>query len=211
MATKAKTTDITVTKGLVDLKTLDKRINRNIDDGTFISAKKITSEDTIDGVSKKEADKTIKSSQQTVMDLIKRRNSIKQAIVVSNATNKVTVGNETFTVAEAIERKNTIMYEKSLLRTMKEQYSDAHNMVEVRNGKLDNEMNAILARMSDSEGPVATDFIANYKKDNGYEIFDPILLIKHIAKLEESIENFEADVDIALTLANSTTTITIPA
>ena len=49
------------------------------------------------------------SDFQSLNDLIKRRNQVKNAIVSSNAVTKVTVGGQTMTVAEAIEYKTIIL------------------------------------------------------------------------------------------------------
>ena len=49
------------------------------------------------------------------MDLISRRNKIKSAIIMSNAKTVVEVAGKQMTVAEAIDKKSSIEYEKELL------------------------------------------------------------------------------------------------
>ena len=65
-----------------------------------------------------------KADYQSIEALIKRRNAIKSAIVVSNATTKIEVAGVKMTVAEAIERKTSISYDIQLLDKLKEVYAD---------------------------------------------------------------------------------------
>ncbi|HYK73264.1 MAG TPA: hypothetical protein VEV44_09105, partial [Pseudoneobacillus sp.] len=102
--------EITIAKGLVELKLLNNRINRVINDSVFagftVGKKVMTGFNDIE-----ELEQRAKSDYQSVQDLIKRRNEIKSAIVVSNATTEVQIADKTLTVAEAIERKSSIEYD----------------------------------------------------------------------------------------------------
>lgn len=60
----------------------------------------------------------MQASYDKVMGLISYRHKIKALVVQSNACTKVIVGKEEMTVAEAIERKQSIQYEKDLLEVM---------------------------------------------------------------------------------------------
>ena len=99
MATKEQ---MTVHKALAELKIIDSRIENAISGGTYVVANK-HSNTKIHGVTIDEFKTQMKSDFQKVTDLIARRNAIKRAVVASNATTKVKVGNVEYTVAEAIE------------------------------------------------------------------------------------------------------------
>ena len=113
------TEKMTIHKALAELKIIGDRINSSISTATFIKANKHSNEK-INGVSIEDFRKQIQGSWDKSNDLIKRRNAIKRAVVLSNATTKVKVGIEEFTVAEAIEMKNTGMqFKKELLKMKK--------------------------------------------------------------------------------------------
>ena len=78
------------------------------------------------------------------MDLIRNRNTLKAAIVKSNAITYLEIGDKTMTVAEAIERKNSIQYEKDLLLAMKAQYASATVTVNKENTKVDNKVDELI-------------------------------------------------------------------
>src|SRR5690606_13391079 len=111
---------LSIAGALVELKLLDKRIEKATGNGLFVSYKLGQNVPKLFKNSE-EMLTTIKASHQSVTALITRRNMIKSAIVVSNATTKVTIGDESMTVAEAIERKNSIYYDKALLSSYQQQ------------------------------------------------------------------------------------------
>ena len=80
----------------------------------------------------------MKSSYDKATDLIKRREAIKRAVVLSNAVTKVTVADKEYTVAEAIEMKNHGMdFKKLLKQKIKKQYDAAMAQIITENGKLE--------------------------------------------------------------------------
>ncbi|MCP4369761.1 MAG: hypothetical protein GY797_16855, partial [Deltaproteobacteria bacterium] len=121
--------EMTISRALAELKLLDKRIRGTIEKGTFAGLaqgkKSITGYETND-----EFIKTAKSSIQSAQDLIKRRQAIKSAIVNSNAKTEVTIADKKMSVAEAIERKSSIEYEKLLLQKLKTKYFSAKDDLE---------------------------------------------------------------------------------
>lgn len=68
-------------------------------------------------------------------DLIKRRNAIKRAVVLSNATTKVSINGIEYTVAEAIEMKNHgVEFDEKMLAALKKQYDKALAEILKQNG-----------------------------------------------------------------------------
>lgn len=129
------TNEMTITRALAELKLLDKRINRTINEASFgglTVGKKISA-----GFNNaEEIESRAKSDLQSVQDLIKRRNDVKSAIVVSNATTEVEIAGVRMTVAEAIERKTSIVYDHGLLAKLKNTYAQLTSQVDNINAEM---------------------------------------------------------------------------
>ena len=210
----ADTRRITVTAGLVDLKTYDSRIMKAIDDGGFIGAKKKQS-DKVGHLNVNNFIDNAKSNYQSVIDLISNRAKLKSAIVQSNATTTVEIGGVTYTVAQVIERKSSIEYDKKLLESLKQQYKKATDTVLKENIKADSKVDMMLTtyfgkdtdkKINENDIKIIADQIMG---QNEWELIDPLDLYSKIEKLEEDISTFEANVDKELTISNSTTFIEV--
>lgn len=209
------TEKMTVHKALAELKIVDDRIVSAINGGTYCVANK-HSNDKIKGVSLEEYKKTMQGYYDKATDLIKRRNAIKRAVVLSNATTKVNINGVEYTVAEAIEMKNHgVEFDDMLYRTLNNQYLKAQAEILKQNGD-DLEKRAeqyVIGIYGSKEGKTNTDDFEKTKKDfitaNSYEMIDPIKILDKINSLEESISSFRAEVDAALSTSNAITEIEI--
>ena len=204
-----------VTKGLNELKLLDSRINRKIEEGEFIAAAKL-SVPNVNGNITKEAYKTnAKADYQSIVDLIKRRNNIKSAIIQSNAVTKVDIAGKTMTVAESIDKKSSIQYEISLLEKLTIQYKKSSDIIIKENQKVDDSIEQLLNTAYGKEGKekitqASYDAIAEpYRKANEYGLVDALDGEKLIKEMKDKIESFLSEVDTALQISNSTTIINI--
>ena len=209
------TEKMTIHKALAELKIIGDRINNSISTATFIKANKHSNEK-INGVPINEFKSQIQGNWDKSNDLIKRRNAIKRAVVLSNATTKVKVGIEEFTVAEAIEMKNTGMqYKKELLNQLNRQYIDAIRVTEKENGETLQQKaeNYVIGLYGSKDGKVNIEEIENTKKqfivNNTFELVDPIKVRDKIDNLEKEISEFETEIDAALSCSNSLTEIEI--
>jgi hypothetical protein len=206
---------MTVHKALAELKVIGDRINTAIESSIFCKANKHSNEK-VNGVSVDEFKKQIQGSWDKSNDLIKRRNAIKRAVVLSNATTKVKVGNDEYTVAEAIEMKNSGMdYKKSLYNILNKQYTNAIQITEKENGEnLQQKAESyVIGLYGSKEGKTSNDEIENTKKqfivNNTFEIIDPIKIRNKIETLEKEISEFESEIDAALSVSNAVTEIEI--
>ena len=128
------TEKMTVHKALAELKIIDDRIISAINDGTYCIANK-HSNDKIKGVSVEEYKGVMQGYYDKAIDLIKRRNAIKRAVVLSNATTKLSVNGEEYTRAEAIEMKNHgVEFDEMMLEALKKQYNKAQAEILKQNG-----------------------------------------------------------------------------
>ncbi len=204
---------ISITEALNELKLYDSKITKAITNATFCGAAKKSS-DKVGVVKKEDFDERAKASYQSATDLIANRNALKSAIVKSNAVTEVEIGGKTMTVAEAIERKNSIEYDETLLNEMKRQYANATATVDKENKKVDAQIDKLLEAFTGKESDKKLDkeaisAIADpYKGKNEFEFIDGVGdMYDKIQKLESEIDLFKSNVDTSLCVSNSLTII----
>jgi exonuclease VII small subunit len=148
------------------------------------------------------------------MDLVKRRDSIKRAIVLANASTKVKIGSWEGTIAEAIEHKRSIEYQQNLLESMKNQLQEARKLYESTKSALDSRLERLLQSELGKDvktNPETLSALTNtFRANNKVDLVDPLDLATKVAELEEEISNFETNVDWVLSEANGKTTIEVP-
>lgn len=130
------TETMTVHKALAELKILDSRIGDAILSGDFVITKK-NNQDTVKGKTAEQYKTKATESYQKASDLIRRRNAIKNAVVVSNANTTVKIGDAEYTVVEAIEKKNHGMdYYVQLRDVLRQQFAKQKADLEKHNASL---------------------------------------------------------------------------
>lgn len=205
---------LSIHRALTELKMLNHRIEAATNDVSTVLANR-KSNSKINGVEIQEYEKQMQSSYDKVVGLIDYRNRIKFLVVESNAKTKVTVGKEEMTVAEAIERKQSIQFEKKLLEVMQQQYRSAINMVAKENDALPAKLETYLINIlgnKDKQSPEEVKLhTETFMKRNEYELIDPMNVKKKIEALNSRIEEFESEVDAVLSESNATTFIEVQA
>ena len=211
------TEKMTIHKALAELKTMDDRIYKTIRSTSYVLAAKHSAEK-INGVKVNNFKEQMRSGYQKVTDLIKRRDAMKRAVVLSNATTKVKIGDNEYTVAEAIEMKNHGMeFRSALLRQMNSDYIAAQNDL-ARNGgealekKSEQYVLAVIAAQpKDSKMSADSDVMKGlrqtYIENNTYDLIDPLDITKVMEALDAEINEFNAEVDAALSVSNALTVI----
>ena len=130
----ATTETMTIHKGLAELKILDGRIKKEIQNGLYCAANK-HSNDKINGIPIEDFEKSVQGTYDKVTDLIKRQEAIKKAVALSNAKTYVDIAEVKYTVAEAIWMKNHgIEFKAMLINIMEKQYQQAQAEVNRQNG-----------------------------------------------------------------------------
>lgn len=209
----ATTEKMTIHKALAELKVLDKRITASVS-VQFCVANKHSNEK-ISGLALKDWKDIAQSNYQKANDLIRKNEAIKRAITLSNATTKVKIGDDEYTVAEAIWMKNHGMDSyMMLLRALQNQYGKAKVQCERENGEtLEKRADEYIFGLFGSKEKAAGEEIENLRKtfieSQQYEIVDPIQIAEEIQRLEEKISSFESEVDAALSVSNAITEIKI--
>jgi len=204
------TTKQSIARSLVELKTIDGRINKTINNGIFITYK---TKHKNTRYTEEEFRKTATSDYYSIADLINRRDKIKNAIVLSNATTIVEVSGEKMTVSQAIEYKNTIAYQTAMLSKMKQQRQmvivevDAHRQ-RVQN-KVDENIKIICGKDGKPDAATLKMVMDGISAGDPVDVYDPLNLDKIIENMEKDIEDFAANVDFVLSESNATTFIEV--
>ena len=210
---------MTVHKALAELKVIDSRINKAIIEGNYVVANKHSNEK-IQGKTINDFKDHMRACHNKVTDLINRRNAIKRAVVLSNAVTKVKVGDQELTVAEAIEMKNHgMLFKSSYVRAMASQNVAAQSELNRNSGEAIEKraekyiLDVIAAQPKDAKMTVDSDAMKalrkTYIENNTYDLIDPLNVTKLIEELSNEIEEFNTEIDAALSVSNALTVIEI--
>lgn len=211
------TEKMTVHKALAELKVIDDRIDKAISEGVYVIANKHSNEK-IQGMTIEQFKEKMKASHQKVTDLINRRNALKRAVVLSNATTKIKVGNDEYTVAEAIEMKNHGMeFKTNYMRMIASQNLSAQADINRNSGEAIEKraeqyvLSVIQAQPKDAKMAIDSDAMQalrkDYIKNNTYDLIDPLKVNDIIEKMADEINEFNTEIDAALSVSNALTVI----
>ncbi|MFN8674299.1 MAG: hypothetical protein U0457_19725 [Candidatus Sericytochromatia bacterium] len=201
---------MTITRGLVELKLLKKKIDNKTNSCNFVGVIQGKKDITINLVNIEEFKNNAKAELQSIKTLIERRKKIKSLIVESNAKTKVKIFDKDYTVAEAIDRKSSIEFEENLLNKLKNQLVNAESTITNHNKQIESKLDSLLGQHLSSEKKKSEDaesFTKSYNELNEYKILDPLNIRKYIKELEEEINNFKSEVDLILSESNANTYI----
>lgn len=210
---------MSISRALKEIKILTKRIEDGIKEirsaGTFAPGNESPAKQMIDNNA---------AVLQSVQALMKRRDVIKRAIINSNAITRITVNGQSYSVAEAIERKAAIVMEKALEKQLRESYYSNLKIYEQAKVKIQAEAEAKAERIVKEAGmkkPVEGD-----EETAGAKMYREICdehlsknqvgwceiegIVKIFTTMRDDIETFDADIDSLLAESNATTFIIIP-
>lgn len=207
-----ETQQISISRALVEIKTLNKRIEKLTKELSIFDISiggKLKSNRSLE-----EFSQYAKSSMQQLEDLIQRYSKIKSQIVLSNSKTTVNVNGETFTVAEAIERKNSIKQLVNVVGKLKETFHSTVKIIDAANEnsqtRLDKLLESTFSKDSSKVKPEEYEAVAKpFLERNEAKLVDPIDARKKIDMLEKYIEGFVSNIDIVLSESNAKTYITI--
>jgi len=199
---------MSITQALAELKLLDKRIQKSLDHVTWADVK--TKSHPVDTEA---FARTAHADYQSFTDLVKRRDAIKRAVVLSNASTRVKVGDWEGTVAEAIEYKTSIVYKRRLLDTLRDQLFTAkerfREQQEAVDARLEKLLHSELGKDVKTSPDTITALTNTFRENNKVELVDPLDLASRTRALEDEIESFETNVDWVLSETNGKTQITV--
>ena len=200
---------MSVTQALPELKLLEKRIDK-VSESIADWCKVAHNGAPLD---KEKHKKETEAQLQSYMDLVKRRDAIKRAIILSNANTKVKIGQFEGTVAEAIEYKASIRFKRNLLESMKESLQAKREEYERMKGQVDSRLERLLqselGKDVKTNPETITALTTSFRDNNKVELVDPLDLSAKIVSLEEELDAFETNVDWVLSESNAVTKISV--
>jgi hypothetical protein len=184
------TETMTIHRGLSELKVLDSRIEKEINQTNFAYANR-HSNSKIGG------------------------ETIKRAIDLSNSKTIVKINDEEMTVVEAINVKNHgIRDYQLLLIKLESAYRNSVVKINQENNTLEDKAeNYVVSMYGGKDTKTDASIIKKAKEDfiesNSYDLVDGIGIVKEIDKLKDKIDRFSAEVDAVLSESNAITQISI--
>lgn len=203
-----------VHKALCELKILDDRIEKAISACKFVAVKKVAAKK-VENQSVDDFKAAERANFDRVKDLIARREAIKRAVVLSNATTKVNIGGMEYTVAEAIEMKNHGLDGKRALRdALSVAVRCAERNVEITNQEAERKADAHVIGIAGGKDVRAEETKAireGYLAGIVVEMVDPLPdgAKDILKKLDDEINEFVVEVDAVLSTSNALTEITV--
>ena len=209
--------ELSVTRALSEKKMLTKRLEDKIRNGIYVGVVIGDSEKPEDRqfVTNDDLKSAIKSSYDSVEGLLARYRAITKAIIHSNSSTIVTICDEEMSVAEAIERKKSIQFEKDMLSYLKAQFSGVSGSIDSQNRSMEYEIDELIkAALGGDKSNKNDDYVTSIDKSRRSilerKLFDPCKINQQIDKYSESIENFNNEIDFVLSESNAKTMINIP-
>lgn len=203
-----------VHKALSELKVLDNRILSKLENFKSCTTNHHGTTK-IDGILIDDWKKHVVEDYQSLNDLMNRRNAIKHALSLSNASTVLAIAGKEYTLAEAIEAKRSSMvWKNSLLNRMQDQKNRAQKDIDENIRKLpqaaDTYVSALYANKDKGIDPdVLSKAREDYIKYQTLEMVDPLDMDHEMERIKDEIDNFASEVDSAISVSNATTNITI--
>lgn len=123
------------------------------------------------------------------------------------------IAGESMTLAEAIERRNSINHESDLLKVLSQQFTKVNNKVELENisvqERLDNLLESQFGKDGKTKNEDTKDLIDLYNAKHAAKIVDPIGLRNVIQKYQDKYDQFSTEVDFILSETNAKTKIEV--
>ncbi len=210
--------NISITRALAEIKALEDRIGKAIAEGVFVAVTKGRGERRTvmnSAISVDTMTANVTASHQKVDDLIKRRQLLKKLVIESNGMTYIKVCDVSMTVAEAIERKNSIKFERAFFDQMRTQWLRADSQVVAANTKLgeDIERAVTAAYASDKSKPTPEMFDAiaePRRREHEAALLDPASIRAKLEALANDLNSFNAEIDFVLSESNARTEIVVP-
>lgn len=205
---------ITVTRALAELKMLDKRIVKKTSETLFVDCYQRRADKALkSNVTKKEFESNLVGNYKSIVDLIARRSNIKKAILKSNSNTNVKIADKTYTVAEAISAKDSIVLQQTLLDKMSKDYTLVNKKIEDNRQALEetvaNMLEKNLGNDKKTDKEAYNNIASPFIEANEFNMLDPIKIKNKIDKLSEEVEEFMTEVDFVLSESNSRTDIKV--
>ena len=202
-------TKMTIHRALGEIKLYDKKIVDLLDKDFVLASKKRLAK--IHGVDVEKYKEEMKANLQSLRALMRNRQTLKSAIAKSNETTEVTIGGETMTVLDAIERKNFMNMRMSVVNTLKAQFNRADREVRMYEDNLQANLENYIKNTTKelNNKDLIESLTESYKSLNEVVMIDPSNLRLVIEEMTKENDQFNTEVDYVLSESNSNTTIEV--
>lgn len=217
------TQKISITRALVEVKTLDSRIQNAIQGATFVSLAKGRNTYQKPRIAKfsnvEEVQAVIKSDYQAIGDLIERRSKIKAALAKANVETLVKINGKEIPIVQAIDQKTVIEYKSLILQAMINQINGASNNIEQARTATENDVKNSIEKL------LGTDVKNNSAVQQNealiksaqssildlqeLSLIDPLNIKEKIKNLQDEIQGVVNEIDFALSEINAKTEIEV--
>lgn len=200
---------MTIHRALGEIKLYDKKIVDLLDKDFVLASKKRLAK--IHGVDVEKYKEEMKANLQSLRALMRNRQTLKSAIAKSNETTEVTIGGETMTVLDAIERKNFMNMRMSVVNTLKSQFNRADREVRMYEDNLQANLENYIKNTTKelNNRDLIDSLTESYKSLNEVVMIDPSNLRLVIEEMTKENDQFNTEVDYVLSESNSNTTIEV--
>lgn len=206
---------LTLTEALVKLKQTEKKITQATSQA-MVGVVSVGSNVPPGFKSQEEFKAEVKRRIDSVEGLIKFRDALKSSIVRANANTTVVVGSQTMTIAEAVERKNSIKFRKELIGHLSNQWNTLEKAVSQQNVSLENRADQFLAQLFGNREKTEDSQNERNQTRSTWISNNTVRILSHdkvksiVEEMDREVSDFEANVDVALSVANAKTEIVVP-
>lgn len=204
--------EMTVSRALSELKLTTDKIEKKIKSAAFVGCYQKRGKKVIGHtISKDDFEKNALTDYDSITGLIDRRDRIKLAVLVSNSKTKIKVAGNEYLVVEAIEKKKSIEHKRNLAAKLRADFTTVTMTIDQNTAKLNEDIRKMLTGTLDEER-VKTEAeyqkIANVlREDNELSPVDILNAERKFQALQDEIDEFEANIDFALSESNALTKI----
>lgn len=204
---------ITITRALAEMKLLQKRIDNKTRGLMVVGYQQYGKmQDPYNHMEISTFEKQAKEELQSVEDLMNRITLIKMAIDKSNSTTVIKICGKEMTIQEVLVEKKFIENKKNLLSKLKSLKERTNRDFQACTERVNAEIDALrqsLSSSKDSNKETIEAVCSNTMELKYPKMVDSCDLSKKIETLEKDIEDFENNVDYALSESNSVTYIEV--
>ena len=210
--------DMLITQALDERDLLAKKIRDAISSQDFISMRKKDAAIDYNNAPVEKITEDIRSTYQSITDMIKRYCMIIQKIAESNAVTKINVDGQEMSISAAIsivkDIKNGTYFEARLLNKFTNDYNKIADTIKRNNVIVDQNKQKLLGALlskDSSKKPTQDDIdIVDRVNDKDYtEFIDPLGLTDLIDELRTRTSELQSKILSAIKISNATTVISI--
>lgn len=204
--------EITLTEALATLKVLRAKQDNLVRTGTFVG---VSARDKVGSQTKEVASAQFQSEFDRLKAFSAKIQEIGAKLYEANSKTTVVIAGKTYTLAEAIYRKSHASEEAERIRILKTALQRAEATAakakETVEKRADQQVETLLAGRSKdtSVADLAVEMRTKLVADEKIEIVDPNRLADYLLAAEEDLVSFSTEVDVAISLVNATTKITV--